>query len=407
MYKKSQFNYYVNNEKEYLLYNTLYNSLARLSKTEYLQYEQLDKCEEGLKVSLIEHGFWVNNNVDEYRSYLRYANLLTNYSERKLNITITTTLRCNARCDYCYETGLVQKDFPLENAKQILEFIKTQNHSNGVNLIWFGGEPLMNTVLIDEVTSLLETQCISYTSYIITNGSLLNEKIINTKMQIWHVNNIQITLDGTEEEYERRKNYKNKGEGNYYNILQSIRNLAEENVCVHLRLNIDRKNANNILKLIEELELYFGKYENVTFYPAFITGINDAFSENEYVMYIKKMLKRLKNPQKLSVSSKLHSLPKIHSCMNVDPCSFTIDTMGNVFTCEQRVGHSEYAIGNIENGLFSKDTRIMAQALRNECLKCVFLPKCMGGCESNYLVNENPCMIEKYIIMAYLEYLLE
>lgn len=45
--------------------------------------------------------------------------------------------------------------------------------------------------------------------------------------------------------------------------------------------------------------------------------------------------------------------------------------------------------------------------LREECKKCVFLPKCMGGCAANLETNDEACMIEKYMIQGYLAYLAE
>ena len=93
--------------------------------------------------------------------------------------------------------------------------------------------------------------------------------------------------------------------------------------------------------------------------------------------------------------------------MSDDPNSFVIDIHGNIYTCEHQVGRKQCRIGSLEAGLFTDDYRKNGKSLRGKCTSCVFLPKCMGGCESKYLAGEEPCMIEKYIIMAFLEYLLE
>ena len=45
------------------------------------------------------------------------------------------------------------------------------------------------------------------------------------------------------------------------------------------------------------------------------------------------------------------------------------------------------------------------QVTKQECERCVFLPKCYGGCEANYIEGDSPCMIEKYLIKAYLQIL--
>lgn len=53
------------------------------------------------------------------------------------------------------------------------------------------------------------------------------------------------------------------------------------------------------------------------------------------------------------------------------------------------------------------DTNRIKIALRSEYKKCVFPPKCMGGCAVNLENDDEPCMIEKYIIQGYLAYMTE
>ena len=69
------------------------------------------------------------------------------------------------------------------------------------------------------------------------------------------------------------------------------------------------------------------------------------------------------------------------------------------------MGKAEYAIGNLREQKGFSDIRGQNSRLRKECYECVFLPKCFGGCASNEEAGESPCMIEKYMIQAYLEFL--
>ena len=128
-------------------------------------------------------------------------------------------------------------------------------------------------------------------------------------------------------------------------------------------------------------------------------------TENEKVQTVKEMLLAVKNIKKLTANTKLYSLPRMHACMNGDPRSFSIDVNGNIYACEHYVGKAEYAIGNVIQNELQEDHRGRKDTLRDDCKKCVFLPKCYGGCEANYLEGDDPCMIEKYLIKAYLEIL--
>lgn len=405
-YKCSIYNYYVGDGEEYLIYNTLYNSLVRVNNIEYQELSEVLDCS-NLKSSFLKNGLWIEEAIDERERYIAIADAFTNKWKRPLNLTVTTTLKCNAMCSYCYEIGVKQIDFETNLIDKIIDFISASGNLYGVNINWFGGEPLMNTELIDEVSKKITEKNIPFQSYMITNGSLVNDKIIDEKLELWHMHDMQITLDGTKKEYEKRKNYKNKSEGEYYKILYYISRIAEKGIYVHIRINIDKENFLNILELLEELEIIFGKYDNVVFYPAFLTGCHLKLSDREQIDMIKEMLIRLKNPKKLTTGTKLYSYPKICPCMKGDPYSFSIDVDGNIFDCEHQVGRNKYAIGSLKKGLFRKEIRYKRMTLRKECYECVFLPKCMGGCEANYIDGDSPCMIEKYIIMAYLEYLLK
>lgn len=405
MYKCSVYNYCHHKSEEHIIYNTLYNTLVRMNDLEYRKYLGAIDCENELKQEFVRSGLWVEENFDEQKHYLVAAKAFTLYGIRPLNITITTTLKCNARCSYCYEKGTEPVDMMEGADSMIMDFIRHHKGQEGVNINWFGGEPLLNCGFMDTLSYRLQDEKIPYNSYVVTNGSLIDDEVIEKKLQLWHVDNMQVTLDGTSEVYGKRKNYIKQGEGEFYQILYNIKRVAERKVYVSIRLNIERDNCEDILELLKEIDVIFGKYENVVFYPAFITGSKQPLDEDEKVMYIKEMFRAISNPGKLTVGTKLYSLPRMYACMKKDPYSFSIDVYGNLYSCEHLVGHPENAIGSLEEDLSEADTRGINEKFRPECLECKFIPKCMGGCESNYEDGDSPCMIEKYVIQAYLDML--
>lgn len=404
-YKKSQFNYVQENQECVLIYNTLYNALVRLNWKEYDMYLGKTVIDDELLQEFIDNGLWIEEEVDEYSAYIACSRAYTLFSQKPLSITITTTLKCNAKCIYCYEKGVKQVDIFEGAEEKIVQFIKAHMIQNAVHLTWFGGEPLINSRFMDSLSQRLKNEGIDYTSYIITNGSLITDALANEKFKLWNVKEIQITLDGTCEEYRKRKRYVNPDEGDFYRILNNIRIIAKSEVFVNIRLNIDRNNKDDILYLLKELDPVFTGYENVVFYPAFITGMGKAMNEEEKVQCIKELLLALKNIRKLSAGTKMYSLPRMHVCMNDDPGSFAIDVYGNICTCDHYVGTGKYIIGNLAQDEFQQDDRGKYVCFREECQTCVFLPKCYGGCKANYVEGDDPCMIEKYLIKAYLEIL--
>ena len=404
-YKKSEFNYIQRNGDYYLIYNTLYNSLARLCEDEFNRYNKLADSEDEFSNLMAENGFWVDSLVDEKSKYLAFAEAYTLYAPRPLSITVTTTLKCNARCSYCYEKGVRHTDIKEGSEDKIIDFIRKHNKTNEIYLTWFGGEPLMNTPFMDSLCNHLIEEKIFFSSYIITNGSLLNKEIFETKFRFWNIKGMQVTLDGTKEVYETIKNYRRSGEGEFYSILNNIRIAAENGVFVSVRLNIVRENRDSILELLKELDHVFYRYDNIAFYPAFVTGEKEILSEEERVNFIRAMLLNMKNINKLTASTKFYSLPRMHACNNGNPYSFSIDVDGNIYSCEHYVGKEHHRIGDLEKGLLTDDSRGIDVVFREECRNCVFLPKCFGGCNANYVEGDIPCMIEKYFIQAYLQIL--
>lgn len=405
--KCSCYNYCVGRDGQYVVFNTLCSSLYKLqSEEEYQIYlGKLPPTDEQRR-EFINSGFWVRQDLEEKEAYLAFMAVCHKYRRHNVSLVLTTTLRCNARCVYCYESGIKQQDFDRGNIEKLISFLKAQDLSHGLEIIWFGGEPLLNESFIDELSARLESENIVFSGYLISNGSLLNEQIIEHKLTAWHLKHLQVTVDGTEEKYEAIKRYVDGNTGHYYSILRNLKKVTREGIAVHLRLNISEDNKEDMLELVEELEAIFADCSDVTMYPAFVTGIENVVPEEERVPLLKRILGRLKDSQKMTFAGKFYGLPRITPCHRFSSRAFAIDAMGNIFACEHLVGRQEKRIGDLTSGLYERDSRLDGVPLKEECKECVFLPKCCGGCQSNRDDGDIPCMIERYMIPAYMEYLL-
>lgn len=407
-WKISVFNYYQQENEFCLIYNTIYNSLTRLSKIEYKKLANKKKSiGKKLTTSLFKQGIIVPSSIDETTSYLQWVRFRASVPSSFVSLNITTTLKCNARCLYCYEKGVKTKSFKKDNIDKLISFVekRTQEGKTSFLLNWFGGEPLLNQNLIDEITSVLEKKQISFSSYLITNGSLITEKNIKEDFPKWKVKDIQITLDGMRLAYERIKNYSVKNKYTFDHIINILNKLSETDIKIHIRLNISETNVNDILALTDFLQKQFSNNENITYYPAFITGSNLQLTEEQKTNIVCSLFEIINDPQKMTISSRLTASPKFRPCMNNDPNSYSIDVDCNVYTCEHLVGRTESSIGNLENLSKQINNQRSNFILEDKCTKCVFLPKCMGGCISNKATGDELCMIEKYMIKGYLLYL--
>ena len=402
-YKKSQFNYESNTQRGHLIYNTLYNSLTRLSDEEYQIYISLSETEENALIvnQLLMQGLWVETEVDELEQYNLYTYYANRYITNKQHLTITPTMECNARCFYCYEDGVRCGKMHKEQCKDIIEFLKKFDCSSGIDLTWFGGEPLMNQEWMDCFSESLEEAGIEYTAFIITNGSKINDSVIEKMISKWKIQDVQITLDGSFDEYASRKSYVDQDNNVYYKILQTIGKLAKNGISVQIRMNIDRTNRESILAAVEDIAELFNDNSRVKCYPAFLTGTSNPLSENEKIDFIKNMVEVSRGT--FNVNECLYRLPRTKACYYNQKNAISIDINGNVFVCEHMLGHEQQAIGNIKSEVILDEREQSGQ--RKECQRCVFLPKCQGGCIDSLKNGEVPCFTDKYIIKAYLDLL--
>jgi uncharacterized protein len=96
--------------------------------------------------------------------------------------TLFVTRRCNLSCDYCY-VGKVGDRMSLDMTDQITDF--AFNHtppSENIDIGFFGGEPLLEYPLLEEVTRRIEAHpqydpCRVKLS-LVTNGTLLSPEVV-------------------------------------------------------------------------------------------------------------------------------------------------------------------------------------------------------------------------------------
>ena len=400
-YKKSQFNYVSHNKDSYVVYNTLYNSLTRLSDEEYAIYLSEQCNNSDITEQMIKQGIWVAKDIDEREQYNWYVDYANRYTCSKPHLTVTPTMECNARCFYCYEEGVRCGRMRQEECENIVRFLKTLNCSQGIDITWFGGEPLMNQEWMNLFSDCLKAEKIEFSAFMITNGSLINDTTIDNMVDKWNIQDIQITLDGSYEEYSSRKRYIDQDASIYYKILRTVGKLSARGINVHLRMNIDRDNRDSVLKAAADINELFRENHKVNYYPAFLNGTDIPLTEKEKIEFVKKMIENSQG--KFDFNECLYRLPRTMACYYYQENAYAIDANGNVFTCEHSLGHERKSLGNVKTEiLISKRAQ---SGKRKECQRCVFLPKCQGGCNDALEHGEVPCFIEKYIIKAYLELL--
>ena len=405
MLKKSLYNVAVRREDGWIVYNTLYNSLIRLSDSEYTAYHSVEKTTAKLVECLCENGFWVDAEIDEYKRYEFLRRKALPYFSGTYQFTVALTTKCNAKCVYCYQENAKQYDMTVRCAERIAELICCSKKLKSAVFTWFGGEPLLKPELIDCITDRLRYEKIAYSGGIVTNGSLLTKQLIKERFLKWNINYVQITLDGTDQEYLKRKRYSGSAGNIFWKVLDNIALLLHYGVYVYIRLNIDKNNEDNILNVAEILNERFQDESRLMIYPAFLTGIDNCIETEEHRVYIAEAIqKRISGIGKDAVKELLESPPKLNACILDRPHAYTIDADGSILYCERDIGKQQKSLNVFDIDSFDgKDTGVCVLSY-SRCKTCIYYPKCLGGCMSCASSGYDACFIERYLIEAYLKH---
>lgn len=239
-----------------LLLHNMTKEMVLLSKEEQRVFEH---CPTDLP-ELIDRWFLVPIGHDDCklsRQILEVARMIAQPRPHITDYTIMTTSDCNARCFYCYELGQSRRPMTEETALQTADYIIGHCGGEAVSIVWFGGEPLFNKPVISLICHRLKEAGVKYSSTMVTNGYLMDADTVKEAHDLWNLEHVQITLDGTEQTYNRVKAYIYKGVNAYERVMENIGHLIAAGIEVVIRMNLDMHNADNLERLAEELHERF------------------------------------------------------------------------------------------------------------------------------------------------------
>lgn len=403
---KSSYNYIYNKSKNsWVFFNTLTGGFAILDDENKNRFDNLPEKNitdnNDFVVQLIKLGFLNEDNFDEKNivNHSRKRNALNN---NVAYLRVLTTTGCNARCPYCYELGFNNKTMSIETSDQLIQYILSLPKLEKFYIHWFGGEPLLNIKVIDNVMEnvykKLEEKGTKVYVYVTSNGSLVNEDIVRKAKKEWHTNWFQITIDDLGQKYNDVKRYVNE-EHNFDKVIENIGYLLNNNITVILRINYlpnEIQKVKNVIDYIYDRYEKFCKDKLLIFSPAPI--FNTCIKKN---IGIKKQKNyRMFEPNKYLINKGLLTFNEAYGlmfkggqCYACHHGSFVVDPEGNLFKCTVTVNESDACVGSIYDGIDKNEYyyKWVNPKLDEECNKCVFLPICQGGCKAGYLGYMDVC----------------
>lgn len=319
-------------------------------------------------------------------------------------------MNCNFRCIYCFEKDNyfnVTLNEDIENA--IVDYISSQMHIiSHLFITWYGGEPLLEIDKLLRMNTKIKDLCninkVTYTSSIVTNGYFLEENNINKLIRM-KVNDIQITLDGTEDIHNRRRPLIN-GSGTFSKIVSNIKKINGR-IPVFIRINTDLDNMHNVYDVVA---LFKKEIKNLTFYLGHVAPSNDKYEISKCMLVneFSKFNLDFMIDNNVPISN-IYPYPKMNYCGADKINGLVIDPNGDVYKCWSDIGIADRRVGNIkdndkiENQQLYCDYLLYDPTTDKNCSKCNVLPLCLGGCPHRRITQIEVCESIKYNLENYIK----
>ncbi len=372
-----------------VILNTITYELIHLSNEEIKLLESPDLDNDTIKY-LAEQYFLVPEDFDDIKfgtqvinTRLQVQNIYTN---PKLSFfIILPTTGCNARCFYCFEKGAKVSNMTEQTAHDVADFI-IRKGADKIKIQWFGGEPLVNSKAIDIISKDLTEKNVDFSSTMVSNAYLLDENSIEKATSLWRLKKIQITLDGTEEIYNKVKDYVYKDVSSpFIRVLNNIENALKAGIQISIRLNMGEHNIEDLHNLSKLLVQRFNKYENCYIYV--IKLFEDPNADAEADVEIRhKLINNVmelqnyidSNMPKPHIDKLPNSFELPNTCIANNDRAAMIVPDGHLGKCEHYVDSGFY--GNIYSDEI--DINVINKykehiIVCNECVRCELRSTCM------------------------------
>ena len=388
-YRLSRYCFLYEEEGLFLLRNMFTGQLYRLTREEWDIISQLnvtmqdpDYLRANMLTDLAVYQCIVPADYNEFAEYSYLVDILGIMRKKKVkgytHYTIFPTTACNAQCAYCFENGYLIRTMDEKTARATATFIDQTKGEKMLHLAWFGGEPMLGSRYIGLICQQLKDRNISFYSSMATNGSLFTSEMAERSVKDWNLKKIQLSVDGSRDDYEKRKRYKQPALYNYDSAIQAIYELEKQGIDIRIRCNYDHENIGGLAGFVEDVGKRFGGSPYVSLYFAVLFQERDNGTAPELIRRIREIEDFADSYGLIGKKKKKKGTFPLNFCMadNLDE-NIVIDPEGYLYDCENLP--QEHCFGNVREGI--TDQKLFADLKKTleplqECIECAFLPLC-------------------------------
>ena len=335
------------------------------------------------------------------------------YSNSKINkLTFFLTNDCNLKCSYCYQHHKEQRTLSIEVFKNTLDFlIKNCNYSNQLQIVFFGGEPLLSFEQMKIMVDICKdeySQFFKPSFSITTNGTLLKENLL--PFFIGNKFYIMVSVDNGKNIHDRHRLFLN-GNPSYNIVIKNIKEISQlYPISIRTTITAEYKNIREFAEELEKIGIFKLKF---LFAQESFSSFEEAkkIIDQTYNDVSQHVIDSIRNKKYFNYEHVTDILIKLHFGLNgtkEHPCAagiseLAINTNGDISMCQRFFDFAENTISNImydKNYSDQKrmkmmcDVSLSARNKNNQCLACWARYLCGGTCYYDSQIEHNTINIQ-------------
>lgn len=301
------------------------------------------------------------------------------------NINFEVTHCCNLKCQYCYNSSLINHSDSCKPIKTIREFYKKANTKQ---ITFSGGEPMLSPYLVECV---LHARLNNSKVVVLTNASINNDKLYKQLIKIGV--DFQISINSINSNIH---DYLSGKTGTLCRVKKNIEFILSNNGKIIPTIILTKKNLPTLEQTVEYLNendiktIIINRYNlsNNSFY-------HDISLNKDELRSAFQLVNKLSKKYNLTITSNVctpHCIlnPKDYSNILFGQCPddpkmkpLTIDYKGDFRLCN----HSIKILGNIHKDtfkdmLYSDYSLSWVSNIPDYCINCEKYDNCKGGCKA-------------------------
>jgi uncharacterized protein len=357
-------------------------------------------------------------NADEDEKVLNFVR--TKIPEPSISVCyFILSEQCNLACKYCFLGNNVpekRRNFSLKAMtkeiaeKSLMFFIRqleisgNDNPDNKPNIIFYGGEPLINFSVLEYVAERIndlkqKVKCIQNIELsVVTNGLLLDTSKLNRLKELNVA--LALSIDGCTEEANAMR-VDMHGNPSFPKVINALGKIKEAGVDVSLSITLTEETIKDKQKILDLITIYEIKglgfnilMSDESFKPS------DEYNESAAQFIIDMFIELRKigvYEDRIMRKIKAFSKSQIYfsDCAATSGSQIVITPDGNVGVCHGCLSNRQYFVSSVNDELFDarKNSVFMEWAQltpinKTECLSCEALGICGGGCPINAMHSQ-------------------